>query len=409
MKIGTVCELTKLSDRAIRHYIDEGLLYPDCTKNYLGRKSFDFSDADVHTLQNISVLRKYGFSIPEIKAIMDDPAQSIPIIQKIQQDKLSAIQKETELLHVLLTLNRETAYTIPSLAEALRTPSLDDIQPPKDPEESALAGAFRFWFWLICCPVLLFIICSLLSSLLGIPRKFLFVKFYPYAPEFLRIILAGITPFLFASAMLVISSRRCRRKRMLHTILAGTIFICYFLVGGFCLLDFMLSSEIHFPIYSETEDPADYLNLGSLEHEYEEVFLLFPAEIPDHAISQNGQPHPETTRYYNFTEDRWDRRFEIFAQWTLSQEELDSEKARLLAVFSETAVIQAQWGNWIFWSFTDRNPVLRLQEGNLYTRERALNYYVVFAYREDEGLVRYLVSYSDNHDNEPGFLALDWA
>ena len=81
MKIGTVCQITGLTDRTVRYYIEEGLLMPAYTKNYIGRKSFDFTDENVTLLQNISVLRKYGFSIPDIRTILTDPAQSIEITQ----------------------------------------------------------------------------------------------------------------------------------------------------------------------------------------------------------------------------------------------------------------------------------------------------------------------------------------
>ena len=49
MKIKTVCERTGLSDRAIRLYIENGLLAPDKTENYTGRRSFDFSEDSTHS------------------------------------------------------------------------------------------------------------------------------------------------------------------------------------------------------------------------------------------------------------------------------------------------------------------------------------------------------------------------
>ena len=50
MKIKAVCEQTGLTDRTIRYYIEEGLISPFYTENYLGRKNFDFSEADVAML-----------------------------------------------------------------------------------------------------------------------------------------------------------------------------------------------------------------------------------------------------------------------------------------------------------------------------------------------------------------------
>ena len=65
MKIKTVCEATGLSDRAIRYYIDEELIYPAYTENYLGRRSYDFSDADVRMLRCICMLRNVDFPSPK--------------------------------------------------------------------------------------------------------------------------------------------------------------------------------------------------------------------------------------------------------------------------------------------------------------------------------------------------------
>ena len=63
MKIKAVCEHTGLSDRAVRLYIDSGLLSPDKTENYAGRRSFDFSQEDLSRLNRIAALRAVGFSI----------------------------------------------------------------------------------------------------------------------------------------------------------------------------------------------------------------------------------------------------------------------------------------------------------------------------------------------------------
>ena len=84
MKIKTVCELTELTDRTIRYYIEEQLISPSYTENYLGRKSFSFSEGDINLLNNISVLRKFDFSVDEIREILNNSEKSIPIIQDVK-------------------------------------------------------------------------------------------------------------------------------------------------------------------------------------------------------------------------------------------------------------------------------------------------------------------------------------
>ena len=67
MKMKEVLEQTDLTDRAVRLYMENGLVSPSCSENYAGRKNIEFSEEDVDKLNNIATLRKAGFSISEIK------------------------------------------------------------------------------------------------------------------------------------------------------------------------------------------------------------------------------------------------------------------------------------------------------------------------------------------------------
>ncbi|MBR2418036.1 MAG: MerR family transcriptional regulator, partial [Clostridia bacterium] len=50
MKIKEVIAKTDLTDRAIRLYIENGLVSPSITENYSGRKNIEFSDDDLVAL-----------------------------------------------------------------------------------------------------------------------------------------------------------------------------------------------------------------------------------------------------------------------------------------------------------------------------------------------------------------------
>ena len=76
MKIKEICEKTGLTDRTVRYYIEEGLISPFYTENYLGRKAFDFSEQDLDKLKSIATLRSFGFSVEEIKALSLGDADS---------------------------------------------------------------------------------------------------------------------------------------------------------------------------------------------------------------------------------------------------------------------------------------------------------------------------------------------
>lgn len=75
-------KLANLTKKAINYYIEQQLIFPDSLEN--GYRVF--SDKDVERLKEISVLRKLGLSIEEIKLIFADDTSSA--LQKI------AVQKE---------------------------------------------------------------------------------------------------------------------------------------------------------------------------------------------------------------------------------------------------------------------------------------------------------------------------
>ena len=76
MKIKQACEITGLTDKTIRFYIDNELITPDCTENYLGRRSFTFSEENLRELDDIAILRKAGFSVAQIKEIQSEKEKS---------------------------------------------------------------------------------------------------------------------------------------------------------------------------------------------------------------------------------------------------------------------------------------------------------------------------------------------
>ena len=71
MKIKEICEITGLTDKSVRFYIDNKLIVPHCTENHLGRRSFTFSEDNVRELDDIATLRKAGFSVAEFSAVYD--------------------------------------------------------------------------------------------------------------------------------------------------------------------------------------------------------------------------------------------------------------------------------------------------------------------------------------------------
>ena len=119
MKIKTVCELTGLTARTVRVYIDEKLIAPDFTENYLGRRNFEFSDDDVEALKNIAILRKNDFSIDEIRDIICDIEKSTEIIKNVKNRIAKKSEEYNRCLQAFSYIDFSKTYTISELALAL--------------------------------------------------------------------------------------------------------------------------------------------------------------------------------------------------------------------------------------------------------------------------------------------------
>ena len=173
-------------------------------------------------------------------------------------------------------------------------------------------------------------------------------------------------------------------------------------------------------IYSETQDIENYMKIGSVEKDCKIIPILFPEEVPAHALGESGSFLPDTTRYYNITEFPWGPRYELFAQWQLSNRELESEKARLEQNFSDMNRYIVENEDWVCWVFAKHSgdytnsQVTRLKQvmnGTQVTvwEDYAEDYhYDCFAFRPRDGVVRYISSYSSDGGGTPFFTQLDW-
>lgn len=101
LKIKEVCEKTGLNDKTIRYYIRSGLIFPKYNENYTGRKNFDFSETDIERLNQVAVLRKYSFSINDIKTMLDDNNCIDTVIKNHIQNMKEETQNSVKLLSKL--------------------------------------------------------------------------------------------------------------------------------------------------------------------------------------------------------------------------------------------------------------------------------------------------------------------
>ena len=91
MKINEACKRTGLSERAIRFYVEKGLLEPK-SQIINGRTTIEYSEADIEVLRDIATLRNAEFSIADILAMQSSVEDVGTIIKKhcdeLQQEQM---------------------------------------------------------------------------------------------------------------------------------------------------------------------------------------------------------------------------------------------------------------------------------------------------------------------------------
>lgn len=119
MKIGEVAKRTGLTEKAIRVYVDNGLVTPNVEQT-THRNSYDFTEEHVKELERISIFRKAGFSIFEISVIQREP-QRLPELIRSKQDSLAIeVEFRERVQEAFKRLSTEEMGNPNRLAEALR-------------------------------------------------------------------------------------------------------------------------------------------------------------------------------------------------------------------------------------------------------------------------------------------------
>ena len=138
MKMKSVCERTGLTDRTVRYYIEEGLLSPAFIENHTGRRNFDFTENDIEKLTDISVLRKFGFSISEIHTMFSSPENISSIVEDLKQRKKEEIENQQKLLDALSCVDANSD-SVSKLASKLKAPAVKLPIPKEDMRWSIMA------------------------------------------------------------------------------------------------------------------------------------------------------------------------------------------------------------------------------------------------------------------------------
>ncbi len=124
MKIKEVCQKTGLTDKAVRTYIKEELISPNYDENYMGRRTFNFSDEDVQQLRKIVILRKYNFSLKEIKALFAENVTAKELLASHIEEMKSDINVDIDIINSMINVSVEMPENVDELCKMLDTPQI---------------------------------------------------------------------------------------------------------------------------------------------------------------------------------------------------------------------------------------------------------------------------------------------
>ena len=403
MKMKEVLQKTGLTDRAVRLYIDSALVTPNIDETYSGRKNIEFSESDVERLKNIALLRKIGFSIPDIKTISQGGETEKETIEKFISEKQSSIEHDVFVISQLQKISFENDLSIESLCSQLEASAVNREVPKEDLQlswiEKLETKGMDFWG-------IINIVAAILAGILFIVFfKKGIVHFTSSDTKNVLLGLACFAPMLILGVLIVILNRmktvvkRCKLLIRLSFAFCALIIVacCFYL--GLVSLFFMMFSE------SYTNDPEDYLVLDNwVESNFsEEIEMIFPDDIPESALSiensNNMEHYPFTTQYYYFYNHILDPCVDIVGQWLLSEDALNKETQRIEKLDKEKTIIEK--GDWVCYYFADIDE-LQSWNDKTYT-------FLIFAYNDKTNIVRYIMSHcTDSFESGPHYLYMDW-
>lgn len=396
MKIKAVCDLTGLTARTVRVYIDEQLIAPEFTENYLGRRSFEFSQSDIAALQNIATLRKYGFSIDEIRNILLDSQTSIAIIENVKQRTQIQADEYRERLKALSRVESLKAYSVEELSEILLQGEAEIQLPIELPKRNVKRIVKSAVIFLIVWLPFVLVIGGIIND----------ITTYAYPKINIANVILTLLTLIPSISILVITKLKPNIKRTVKRII-----LCLCVVA----IPFSLVMPYGIVTRSETTDFRNYRDfdpdcLATRNKVFNEVFPMWPHYF-ENVKNEDGEweaIYLDAKYYYRFFYGM-DYTYDIYAEWPLEADKFGEEVQRVKGVF-EKAIADKTYGYKFVEIEKGEYTCLILYSGDEPFQKATNNYqYLIFAYSETTNSVRYI--YCDSLENgvdQPYYLQLDW-
>ncbi|MBQ3519729.1 MAG: MerR family transcriptional regulator [Clostridia bacterium] len=398
MKIKAVCEQTGLTDRAVRYYIEEEILHPSFTENYLGRKTYDFSDADVQMLSDIAVLRKFGFSVAQIKEMQTCPEKTYSIAQDLKNEKKEIINTQQELLTSLEQLNSHEAYTLEKLAFALKNPTKDKDIPKEDNRFRMLKATVRMIAktaiaLIACMPVFLF--------LFALTDSLIMFQYPKVSTAALFTNLATLLPSVACFVLLNKKTKCGKTGRSITLIICTVLCVLILPITWFCSIDMICTSQ--------TTDFSDYRTFDQkCSVSQADYFLdMLPEEPPFDITSPGDIDLYHAEYYYDFTYIL-DPTESVFISWTLPQADFDKEIKRVKSLIKEYETeMSVLCYDYREIKMNDFICLVYYSGCKPFTKNEAPHTHWIFAYNEKTNEVRYIHAASIE-STIPFYMLIDW-
>lgn len=414
MKIKAVCEQTGLTDRTVRYYIEQELVTPAFHENYLGRKTFDFTDDDVQRLKNIALLRSFDFTIREIQELIAHPEHSGRILLQVRTRKEREIERGQAEVKTLSGLSVSRPYTLDEMATALRmtefNPALIDEKLPVDYGEVVTAFLKSVgWFLATWAPGIL-AVAFLIRGFLKWEYPIIHVGF----------VIATLFCMLPTWFLLCYPKFKNEFKPKTAHILQTVLVLC-------CLNSIPWTMVFSSGIFTEsrTDNVAHYFRFdaGSAFANNAWTLEFFPEvtiEVKP-LYSVNPQPkEPHVSYSYLHTEivdDMFlERRLPADGMYTKEVERVrklfDSYVENPDGVY--TTFVEYEWGEWRVLAWYDGQSPFEYADPDYYSHDHRTDRVSLFAYHDGTRKVRYAqyerAEYSGllTTPYKPHFVALPW-
>lgn len=348
MKMKEVNEKTGLTDRAVRLYIDEGLAVPNIEESYSGRKSIDFSESDVERLKNVALLRKAGFSIADIKSMVDDNSTTKDIIEKFIEQTESNIAHETEIVEKLKGISFDEDVTLEKICNSLSETVEEKEVPSEDIKLTALEKVLKIVKILLSCTLLahsVWVFEAIITEIFNV--RYLKLTDDPMDIMYSFFYLGWVVVALLSTTVIFNNTgKRFNRKTK-----GSWLLIILSAIGNIFMyvVTFLLVFCTVTPFSSQTTNPDNYMILdkvllSELESwdDLDHLYKVFPRKIPN----KTKEDYPDSIKYFYEYTPNWDggcNTYDIFAEWILNDVQYDIFKKNLPDNFIlENSLIQIQ-------------------------------------------------------------------